>query len=43
MGTKYCQKEPMFNKIGCWVEDIFSVVLSVLCISRVYLIFLIFI
>ena len=43
IGTKYCQKQPMFNKVGCCVEDIFSVFLSVLCILCVHLVFFIFI
>ena len=25
MGTNYCHKQPMFNNIGCWVKDIFTV------------------
>ena len=43
MGSKYCQKQSMFNKVGCWVGDIFSVSLSVLCILCVHLRFFIFI
>ena len=36
MGTKYSQKQPMFNKVGCWLEDIFSVFLSVFYILCVF-------
>ena len=42
MGTNYCHKQPMFNNIGCWVKDIFTVFLFVLCILCVHLIFFIF-
>ena len=43
MGTKYCQKQPMFNKVVCWVEDMFPEFLSVLCILCFHVIFFIFI
>ena len=53
MGKKYCQKQPMFSKIGCRLlirkqnqpslENIFSAFLPVLCILCIYLIFFIFI